>query len=61
MSEKAKAPNETFTFGKEQILSSKSFTALEKDVLQAVLADSQEYTLDQAKAEIEQYAKRRVE
>lgn len=61
MSKEAKAPNAVLTFGKEQILSSKSFTALEKDVLQAVLAEGQEYTLAQARTEIEKYAKRRVE
>ncbi|MNP68132.1 hypothetical protein D3C76_1640410 [compost metagenome] len=61
MSKEAKTPNVKPAFGKDQILSSKSFTALEKDVLQAILAEGQEYTLDQAKAEVEEYAKRRVE
>lgn len=61
MSKEAKTQSETPAFGKEQILSSKSFTALEKDVLQALLADGQEYTLAQARTEIEEYVKRSVE
>ncbi|MDF2934976.1 MAG: hypothetical protein K0Q90_349 [Paenibacillaceae bacterium] len=61
MSKEAKTSGEVLTFGKEQILSSKGFTALEKDVLQALLAEGQEYTLAQAKSEIEEYVKRRVE
>lgn len=61
MSKVAKTPDETPVFGKEQILSSKSFTALEKDVLQALLAGGQEYTLAQARTEIEEYVKRSVE
>lgn len=64
MSDEAKTPNvsnEAYAFGKGQILGSGSFTALEKDVLQAVLKEGQEYTLAQAKVEIKQFAKRRVE
>ena len=61
MSKEAKTQSETLAFSKEQILSSKGFTALEKDVLQALLADGQEYTLAQARTDIEEYVKRSVE
>ncbi|MGG4449651.1 hypothetical protein [Brevibacillus porteri] len=45
MSQKAKDP----TFTKEQFLSSKQFTALEKDFLRSVLEDGKFYTVEHAR------------
>ena len=47
-------------FSKQQLLRSLNFTLIQKDVLRAVLKDGEEYSLDQAKKAIEDYAKRTV-
>ncbi|BBH19827.1 hypothetical protein Back11_11720 [Paenibacillus baekrokdamisoli] len=44
-------------YAKQQILESKQFTPLEKDVLSALLADNERYTIDKAKQMIEEFAK----
>ena len=51
--------NKEAKFSKEQILSSKQFTVIEKDVLKALLGESQ-YTLKEAKKIIDDFNKKEV-
>jgi len=48
---------ETPMFSKEQLLQSKLFTPLHKDVLSALLEDGQAYTTDQVKQKIDAFLK----
>jgi hypothetical protein len=54
----AAAPLAAYT--KEQFLASKQFTAVQKDVLRALLKDGETYTVDQAQKLIDDFAKRKV-
>lgn len=51
--------NEEVKFTKEQILSSKQFTVIEKDILKAILEDK-EYSLDEVKKVLEEFKKKEV-
>jgi hypothetical protein len=52
---------ETPTFTKEQLLASSQFEPLQKDVLNALLADEEVYTLEQVKEKVEEFTKKVVE
>ncbi|MNB80550.1 hypothetical protein D3C75_273150 [compost metagenome] len=45
-------------FAVQQLLASKQFSGIEKDVLRGVLSAGQEYTLDEARAAIKAYTER---
>lgn len=47
-------------FTKSQLLKSKQYTGIQKDILSVVLDDEQRYTHDQAKRKIEEFGKRKV-
>ena len=47
-------------FGKQQLLRSLKIAPVRKDALRALLRDDEQYTLDQARALIEQFASRKV-
>lgn len=48
-------------FGVNQLLTSKRFIGIEKDVLRGVLSPDRKYTLDEARAAIKDYAERLVQ
>lgn len=48
------------TFSKQQILKSKNFSHIEKDVLSVILKDDAQYTLEQVKKMLSDFKKRRV-
>ena len=48
------------TFRKEQLLAAKRFAPQQKDILSAVLAENQTYTINAAKRLIEDFGKRTV-
>ncbi|MNI11239.1 hypothetical protein D3C73_643770 [compost metagenome] len=50
----------TVTFSKQQFLESSQFAPLEKDVLSALLEDSEMYTNEQVKQIIDNFSKRTV-
>jgi len=47
-------------YTKAQFLASKQFTAVQKDVLRALMKDSETYTVEQARRLIDDFAKRKV-
>ncbi|MFB6364248.1 hypothetical protein ACFCP7_09315 [Paenibacillus elgii] len=49
------------TFTKQQFLESKLFSALQKDVLNALLRDEETYTTDQVKQKIEAFLREAAE
>lgn len=57
-SETAEAAVPAYT--KAQFLASKQFTAVQKDVLRALMKDGETYTVEQAQKLIDDYAKRKV-
>ena len=57
-SETAEAAAPAYT--KAQFLVSKQFTAVQKDVLRALMKDGETYTVEQAQKLIDDYAKRKV-
>jgi hypothetical protein len=50
----------TTAFSKKQILKSKEFSHIEKDVLNAILKDGKQYTLEQVEKILEDFKKRKV-
>jgi curli biogenesis system outer membrane secretion channel CsgG len=51
---------ETPKFTKRQIVKSGHFAPVERDVLQALMNEKENYTIDQAKKLVGDYAKRKV-
>ncbi|WP_322392424.1 hypothetical protein [Clostridium perfringens] len=51
--------NEEIKFSKEQIISSKQFAIIEKDILKAILEDK-EYSLEEVKEILEEFNKKEV-
>ncbi|WP_276358413.1 hypothetical protein [Cohnella caldifontis] len=51
------AQAEKVKYGKRQLLASKRFAPLEKDVLQALLPDGETYTVAEAGQLLDQYSK----
>ncbi|MCD3211821.1 hypothetical protein G8T71_10685 [Clostridium botulinum C/D] len=51
--------DEEVKFSKEQIVSSKQFTVIEKDILKAILED-REYSLEEVKEILEQFKEKEV-
>lgn len=47
-------------FTKEQLLKSKQYSGVQKDIMRIVLDDKKSYSHDQAKSKIEEFGKRRV-
>lgn len=45
---------------KKQFMQSTAFTAVEKDVLQALMHDGETYTMHQARKMVKDFAKRKV-
>lgn len=64
MSQKKAAAPETearpAAYTKAQFLASKQFTAIERDVLRALMREDETYTVDQAQKLIDDFAKRKV-